>query len=81
MATYHFTIDGTGAGGKPWQTRGIVTTAQDGNFPAALVDAQRQTFDQLTHGEAIYGHPGEAGCTGPYRINRLMIERTDDRQD
>jgi hypothetical protein len=31
-----------------------------------------ETFGILTHGEALYGHPGH-GCVGPYKVIRVLI--------
>jgi len=34
----------------------------------------RESFDQLTHGKALYGMLG-IGCKGPYDILRVLIEQ------
>lgn len=73
MIEYHFEVDGTAADGQTWQTAGLVHINGAGDFHRALEQAQVQTFNQLTRGKAVYGHPG-IGCRGPYRITKLTIE-------
>ena len=74
MAEYHYTAKGQAAGGQTWSVCGTVTTEQEGDFPLAVDEAQRDAFMQLTNGKAVYGHPG-VGCRGPYRITHFSIDR------
>lgn len=74
MVAFKFTISGTGRGGVNWLTRGTVRVENQGQFTEALRQAQQRSFEMLTGGEAEYGHPGEGGCSGPYKIERFSLE-------
>lgn len=57
-------------------------TVQTGDFRSAMDEAMRYSFEKLTGGEgALFGHPGERGCRGPYRIDRVEITRRAGRAD
>jgi hypothetical protein len=72
LTTYRFEILGTAAGGQTWETSGKIDDA-DNDLPAVFDDAMRLSFAQLTNGKAIFGKPG-VGCSGPYKIRRIVIE-------
>jgi hypothetical protein len=72
MVAYNYEIFGFGAGEQPWKTNGTIAT-MPGSLPDVFAQAMRETFQKLTQGKAEYGHPG-VGCSGPYRITRLVIE-------
>lgn len=76
MSTYRYTVEGRAAHGQTWHTEGDVTTAQEGAFPGAVLDALRLSFEDLTGGKAVYGQPG-VGCSGPYTITTLIIQRQE----
>jgi hypothetical protein len=64
-----FTINGTGGTGETWQTAGEVEAEWHKAFDVAM----RASFEQLTHGKAVYGNPGKGGCRGPYKISRVEL--------
>lgn len=66
---YRYTVSGSGS--RPFRCEGTIHC----EFHDAFDLAMTETFRALTVGEAIYGHPGEGGCTGPYSIDRLVIEQ------
>ena len=68
---YRFCITGLGAEGTTFIAKGDL----DCEFVDTFREAMRDTFSQLTHGRAVYGSPG-VGCSGPYSIQRLVIEET-----
>jgi hypothetical protein len=70
VKTYHYTIKGSGAGGQTWTTKGVV----EADFVYAFDLAMRDSFQQLTQGQAVYGKPGR-GCSGPYDIHSITIEQ------
>jgi hypothetical protein len=73
---YSYTVRGRAAGGQTWTVSAAVTTAQEGDFPHAMLEALRETFHLLTQGKAVYGQPG-VGCHGPYTIDRFEIVREE----
>ena len=77
MKTYAYEISGGAARGQSWTTRGEVGITTPGAFNAAIGIVMRASFDQLTNGEAVYGHPG-LGCDGPYTVTRMLIEEKSD---
>ena len=70
VKTYQFTIAGSASDGQTWTTTGTI----DCEFHHSFEEAMLKTFDQLTHGRAVYGKPG-VGCSGPYDIHRVVIEQ------
>lgn len=72
MNTYKYAVSGTGAGEQTWQIDGQIQ-AEAGNLPSVFDQAMRETFGALTSHKAVFGQPG-VGCSGPYRITRLLIE-------
>jgi hypothetical protein len=71
---YKYELYGTAAGTQTWKTEGTIETEGAGAFIDAPYRAIEQSFVKLTRGEAIFGYPG-VGCSGPYIITRMMIER------
>ena len=69
---YRFNVTGIGAEGTTWTTVGDMHCEFHEAFDAAMKD----TFQQLTHGRAVYGSPG-VGCSGPYSIQRMLVELED----
>jgi hypothetical protein len=76
---YKWTVEGTaarmigdGAEGQTWTTTGEIETGAL-EFHNALTQVMRQSFQQLTKGNAIFGQPG-VGCRGPYAITRYALE-------
>lgn len=69
---YTYSVSGTAAGEQTWQIDGQVE-GKPGDFPLVFEHAMRATFNGLTNGKAVFGKPG-VGCSGPYRITRLVIE-------
>jgi hypothetical protein len=67
---YHYTISGRAANGAPWQTEGTLECEWHETFTLA----NTASFDQLTQGNARYGHPGQGSCRGPYKIEKAVIE-------
>ncbi len=76
MPRYGYAVEGTASDGQTWTTTGEVDYEKEGGFPVAVQEAMRLSFEQLTQGRAVYGHPG-VGCRGPYTIQRLLVERKD----
>jgi hypothetical protein len=73
MQTYKYEISGTAAHGQTWVASGMFAYHLD-RISDAIDEAHRQAFEQLTEGNAVYGHPGES-CDGPYMISKLVIEK------
>lgn len=69
MTIYNWVISGLDGEGYSWHTSGVVD-ADDIN--TALTNARRDSFMQLTQGNAKYGKPG-LGCTGPYTITSFAL--------
>lgn len=69
---YAWTTNGTAAGDQTWEASGTVDIAP-GDFTLAIDVALRSSFQQLTQGKAVFGHPG-LGCDGPYHIVKFTIE-------
>lgn len=79
MPLYKYEVRGEGraiAGPNTWLVSGHVTTERQGDFALVPDQAMHAAFTALTEGRAVYGHPG-AGCRGPYRIKRLLIEEDE----
>lgn len=74
MNAYKYEMQGTAADGQTWTTSGTVSVELSGQWPDVVDTAQRESFDQLTSGRAVYGKPG-FGCRGPYQVNQFTIER------
>jgi hypothetical protein len=74
MKTFRYTINGLAAHGQTWGTSGIVKII---NAADVFNIAMHESFTRLTEGKAVYGQPG-AGCSGPYDISRVLIERVPD---
>jgi hypothetical protein len=74
--TFHYAISGTAAHGQTWNVSGTVEVEaiRPRELGRALEAAMRESFDQLTHGRAVYGSPG-LGCAGPYQILELTLTR------
>jgi hypothetical protein len=68
---YRFHLKGTAAEGVPWESSGEVFCELHQVLNAAMV----KTFQDLTNGKALYGHPG-VGCKGPYEIQEIKVEKT-----
>ena len=75
MINYFYKAEGEAADGQTWITSGNVFTEQEGNFHEVPMMAMEDSFLQLTKGKAVFGFPG-LGCRGPYKIMRLLLERT-----
>lgn len=73
MLRFNYDISGRAAGDQTWQTTGMVTVDDPGQFRRALDLAQQEAFMQLTKGRAVFGQPG-VGCRGPYLITRFLLE-------
>ena len=73
MKAYTYKIRGTAADGQTWETEGYVDSAESTGMSMLVDLAMRSTFDQLTHGRAVFGQPGK-GCAGPYRITHLQFD-------
>lgn len=71
--TYKFEINGTAAQGQTWNHSGSIEDVWH-DLSAVVEAAMVETFQKLTRGEAVYGHPG-VGCSGPYEITKLTLER------
>ena len=71
----HFTwkVRGTASNGE-WETTGYATV-RPGDFPKIFDVVMAETFMQLTRGVAIFGHPGEGNCIGPYDIRHVTIDQ------
>jgi hypothetical protein len=67
---YYVTIEGSAADGQTWTTKSEMHCEFHDTFGVGMADC----FDQLTNGTAQYGKPG-VGCTGPYDIHKVTIER------
>lgn len=74
MVAYSFTVEGTARNEQTWKTEGGIIVEKEGDFPNAVKMAMEKSFDQLTNGKAVFGFPG-LGCSGPYKIQRLVVER------
>lgn len=70
MRRYRFEIAGTTGGGQAYSCEGVVESL---NFNEAIQeDAMRDSFQELTHGRAVFGSPG-LGCRGPYKVTRFLL--------
>lgn len=68
---YSFTVEGTsGEEAQTWTATGVVECEFKDVFGTVLGNA----FQKLTSGRAIFGKPG-VGCSGPYDIDRIVIEQ------
>jgi hypothetical protein len=70
---YSWQVCGTASQGQTWEATGTAETEKLGDFMMVPDRAMRDAFTQLTQGKAVYGKPG-VGCSGPYRVTRLLIE-------
>ena len=70
---YSYQVSGTASQGQTWEATGTAETENLGDFMLVPEMAMRDAFMQMTQGKAVYGKPG-VGCSGPYRITRLVIE-------
>jgi hypothetical protein len=66
-------MDGEAAAGQSWITNGTIELPNPGEFVRLSELALRDSFQKLTNGKAVYGKPG-LGCTGPYKIRKLVLE-------
>jgi hypothetical protein len=73
MPTYRYEVLGSATQDQTWVVTGFSKTENQGDFALVPDMALRDAFFQLTQGKAVYGKPG-IGCSGPYRIHRLIIE-------
>lgn len=73
IKTYTWTVNGTDANGEKWTTKGEYAI-EPSDFPVLFDLILRKTFEQLTHGRAIYDRPGVA-CKGPYDYTSILIVR------
>jgi hypothetical protein len=76
IVRYRYRIDGRNREGKTWFTDGEVWTEREGDFPAAVMEALRDSFMKVTAGKAVYGRPYDT-CKGPYVITRATVERVE----
>jgi len=74
----YYEVHGRDAAGKSWQVCGELHGDFDILAPKSLQQIGQYCFQQLTHGEATYGNPGQGGCHGPYSISKLTIEKLGD---
>jgi len=72
MATYSYTVEGTGRGGQTWGVSGDIQTERMGEYPLMVQRVIGEAFARLTEGKAEYGDL--TTCQGPYTIQRLVIE-------
>ena len=70
----NFTVSGLDGRGASWEYTGKLENQNGPLDPNVLHKIGIQVFAWLTRGAATYGHPGEAGCTGPYQIERITID-------
>ena len=75
MRKFTYEIQGKDGAGRGFSVRGEF--AHSGDFPSALVEAQRRAFFDLTQGRATYGQPGTGSCRGPYSFQKLVVETLD----
>lgn len=73
MRTFKFEIHGKTGGGNTYTTTGIVNGDFALDYPGMISSAMRQSFQQLTGGGAVFGHPGHGGCQGPYSLTHLFL--------
>ena len=71
---YKFEIKGTARNGQTWTTKGFLIGCE---FADAFTLAMKRTFQDITHGKAIYGKP-ETTCQGPYDVLAVHIEQMVD---
>lgn len=71
----NYTATGTDATGRDFEITGIVAGVNPLD-PEVFQLVGRAAFQQLTQGKAIYGHPGERGCQGPYTLKMLTLVAT-----
>jgi len=64
-----YEVIGLDADGNDWTVTGFVTC----EFGDAFETANRDCFQRLTSGKAVFGNPG-AGCKGPYKIQKFTLE-------
>lgn len=74
MADFKYQVEGTAADDQTWTVVGKINNFREGQFFDAVHAAGAESLRQLTNGKAVYGQPG-VGCNGPYKINKLVIER------
>jgi len=67
---FKFHVEGCGAEGATFETSGSFVCEFQECWDAVMIE----TFNQLTHGRAVFGSPG-VGCRGPYDIRRVVIEQ------
>jgi len=65
----HYSIQGIDGQGHHFVTNGLVEAE---HFRGLLEAALAHSFQQLTHGLAVYGRPGET-CSGPYTLTVLQL--------
>lgn len=79
MKIYNYEMRGTATNDQTWRTSGTLTDRV--NDLSAVFDMMiRDSFAQLTNGRAVFGKPG-VGCSGPYQINRIVIERIESEEN
>lgn len=66
---YDYTIYVKDASDKIWTVSGSV----DCEFIDVSREATRAAFQKMTQGDAVYGHPGEGSCKGPYTMTGFQV--------
>ncbi len=67
-----YTVEGTGAGDAAFKVAGEIE-GDSPIDPVAQETAMVRAFADLTGGAALFGHPGEGGCRGPYKVTRFEL--------
>jgi len=75
MSVFRYTETVTDGNGELCTVSGELDMPPTATFSEVVEMAQRNAFIQLTHGAAVYGRPGYAGCKGPYKVQSLIVTR------
>ena len=70
---YRYMIEGTATQDQTWVVSGERFLEARSEFPFLVTMCLRDSFQQLTNGNAVFGKPG-LDCRGPYSVRKLVIE-------
>ena len=75
MKRVRYELGGTGGDGTKFIVSGHFDQGDEAvSFQETISEAQRHAYLNLTGGKTEYGKPGEGGCRGPYKFERIMVE-------
>jgi hypothetical protein len=71
---FSYELEGTDGAGTAFKVSGRFQANDGMSFQASITEAQRHAYEALTSGKTEYGKPGQGGCRGPYKFERILVE-------